>query len=284
MCSARTPRASVVSPGSVTSTCASVEPRDPAEPSHSPLGVVGDDDDTFGRGKVRLVRLALEQVRRREAGVDADAVHAEEQHVDVKGAKGRDRDGPDQRVGRRAHPAREDHREVGPAHAVEHVRDLDRVRDDRQVRNVEQVVGEAPGRRAGGEADRLAGLDESARGSGDRLLLVELAMRLRLESRLVRAQPTRSRGTAVNLVDEAGRREHVEVAPDGHVGDVEQLGQLANTDRAAASNFIDDQFLTLFGEHDRSGQYSTRSNKSQQRCTTRIVRDRLDMIPLDVPV
>ena len=88
----------------------------------------------------------------------------------------------------------------------------------------------------------------------------------------------------MNLVDEAGRREDVQIAPDGHVGDVEQLGQFANADRAATSYFIEDQFLALSGEHDRSGQYSTRSNKANSSSLDQFF-DVLDaMIPLGVPV
>jgi hypothetical protein len=61
-----------------------VESSDATQSAHPPLRVIGDDDDTFGRGEVRLVGLALEQVGRREAGIDGHAVHAHEEHVDVQ--------------------------------------------------------------------------------------------------------------------------------------------------------------------------------------------------------
>ena len=106
MCSARTPRASGREPGVRDEHVRLLEPAIRLRPSHAPLRVVGDDDDALGGGEVRLVGLALEQVRGREAGVDAHAVDAEEEHVDVEGAQRRDRDGSDQRVGRRAHASR----------------------------------------------------------------------------------------------------------------------------------------------------------------------------------
>ena len=69
-----------------------------------------------------------------------------------------------------------------------------------------EVVREPPGRRAGGQPDRLARLDEPRCRAGDRLLLLELAVRLRLEARLVRAQPAAERRAAVDLLDEARPR------------------------------------------------------------------------------
>jgi hypothetical protein len=55
----------------------------------------------------------------------------------------------------------------------------------------------------------------------------------------------------VHLVHQPGRREHVEVAADGHVGHVEQLGELAHAHGSAAANLLQDQELTLAGEHAR---------------------------------
>ena len=55
-----------------------------AQAADAPLRVVGDDDDPLRRGDERAVGLGLEQVRRREAGVGAHSVDAEEEHVEVQ--------------------------------------------------------------------------------------------------------------------------------------------------------------------------------------------------------
>ena len=111
------------------------------------------------------------------------------------------------------------------------------------------VMGEPPGRRSGRKRDSLTRLDERARQAGDRFLLLELAVRLGFETRLVCARRLPPRRSAVNLLDEARPRERVEVAPDGHLGDAELLGQLAHAHGAAAANLLDDHELSLSGEH-----------------------------------
>ncbi len=146
---------------------------------------------------------------------------------------------------------------------MQHVRDLDRVRHHGEVRNVEDVVGEAPGRRSGCEADGLAGLDETTCGAGDRLLLLELTVRLRLEARLVGAQSARAGRAAVHLVDETCSGEHVQVAPNRHVGHGQQLRQLADTHCPSTANLFENHDLALAGKHERTAQYSTGSNKAR---------------------
>ena len=199
-----------------------------------------------------------------------------------------DRDRPDERVRGRAHAAGEHDGQVGPRLAVEHVRDLDRVRDDGQVGHVREVVGEPPGRRAGGEADRLAGLDEPGGGAGDRLLLLQLAVRLRLEPGLLGAEAAAERGAAVHLLEQAGGGERVEVAADRHLGDGEQLGQLADAHGALAAELLDDQLLALGREHGSLGsviaQYSTRTAQVPSRATSQpmsshLASQRLDRMP-----
>src|SRR5207244_1612473 len=53
-----------------------VEARDPAQPPNAPLRMVGDDDDAVGGADQRLVRLRLEQFRRRQARVVAQPLAA----------------------------------------------------------------------------------------------------------------------------------------------------------------------------------------------------------------
>ena len=222
-----------------------------AQAAHAPLRVVGDDDDAGRAREERLIRLRLEEVGRREARVRAHAVHAHEEGVDVEGADGRERDRADERVRRRADTAGEHDGQIRPVVAVEHRRHLERVRQDRQVGDVLQVVREPPRRRAGRQRDRLAGLDERGRRLRDRLLLAQLPVRLRLEARLVGALARGGGGAAVDLLDQAGRGERVEVTADRHLRHVQELGELADADRAAAADLLDDEHLALAGEHER---------------------------------
>ena len=226
-----------------------LEPRDAAEAAHAPLRVVGDDHDALGRRQVRLIGLALEQVRGGEAGIDGHPVHPHEEDVDVQRAQRRDGERADERVRWRAHTSGQDHRQVRPPLGVQHVRDLQRVGDDGQAGDVEEVVCEQPGGGTRRQADRLPRLDQRARGACDRLLLLDLLVRLGLEAGLVGAHPARSRRTSVHLVHEPGGREHVEIAAHRHVGHAEQLRQLADARGARAEDFLEDQLLTLLGEH-----------------------------------
>ena len=191
-------------------------------------------------------------------------------------AERRNRDGTDERVGWSADTAGEDDRTVGPAVAMEDVRDLDRVRHDRQVEDVQKVVHETPVRRAGGERDRLARLDEGARLSRDRVLLLELAVRLRLEAGLLGAgQPARGR-TAVHLVEHAGVREHLEVAPDCHVRHRQELGQLADAHGAAPAHLVGDQLTALLGEQRGAlSWFLSRCHSRHDRTRCAAIRPRL---------
>jgi hypothetical protein len=138
------------------------------------------------------------------------------------------------------------------------------------------VVGEQPRGRACRQADRLARFHEGPRRARDRLLLLDLLVRLRLEAGLVRARPCRDGRPAVHLVDETGAREHVEIPPDGHVGHAEQLRQLADARGTGATDFLQDQLLTLLGEHlvpltisHRIEQGLTRTAVVARTCETR---------------
>ena len=267
-CSLIVARACAGKPGSETKTSTSSSPAMRLRPRTPHFDVVGDDDEPLRRGDERAVGLGLEQVRRRQAGVGGDAVHAEEEHVEVQRADRVDGDRPDERVRRRPHAAGQHDGQVGPRGAVEDVGDLDRVRHDGQVGDVGEVVGEPPGRRAGGEADRLARLDEPAGRARDRLLLAELPVRLRLEARLLGAEPAAQRRAAVHLLDEPGRGEHVDVAADRHLRDGEQAGELAHADAAFTADLVDDQLLALGGKHRFSAVVD--SHNTQRYRTARV--------------
>jgi hypothetical protein len=169
-----------------------------------------------------------------------------------------------------ASAAGQDDGAVRAVRGVEDVGDVDRVRDDGQVRDPDEVVREAPGRRAGGERDRLARLDELARGARNRLLLVQLPVRLLLEARLVGAREPPDRRAAVHLLEQARGGQDVEVPADRHVGDAQQLRQLAHAHRSAPTHLLDDQHLTLGGQHresDNTQQSSTRLGAAQNVVT-----------------
>ena len=88
-------------------------------PTTPHLRVVGDDDDPPGAGDQRPVGLGLDQVGGREPGPLVDAVHAQEERVDVQACAGRHGDRADQRVGRRPDAAGEDDGLVGAAAVVQ---------------------------------------------------------------------------------------------------------------------------------------------------------------------
>lgn len=58
--------------------------------------------------------------------------------------------------------------------------------------------------------------------------------------------------TAVDLGDEAGIVEDVEVASDRHVAAVEELGEVAHADRTATTHLSDDQFVSALRERSPS--------------------------------
>ena len=176
-------------------------------------------------------------------------MHAEEEDVEVQRANGADGDRPDERVRRGPHAAGQDDREIGPGRPVQDVGHLDRVRDDGQVGDVREMVGEPPGGRPGAQADRLSGLDEPAGCARDRFLLDQLPVGLRLEPGLFRAQAAPQRRAAVHLLDEPCRGQHVDIAADGHLRDGEEAGELAHADAALTADLVDDQLLALCGKH-----------------------------------
>ena len=198
-----------------------LEAGDPAQAADAPLRVVGDDDDPRRRGDERAVGLGLEQVRRREAGVGAHAVHAEEEHVEVQRADRRRA-----RSGRRARPTacarRPSARPSGRAARSRCSTFATWIEFVTTVRSgtCEQVVREAPGRRAGGEADRLAGLDERGAPRA-RSPPSPSSWRCDFASNPGSSalRPPRSVAPPCTFSSEPGRGERVEIAADRHLRD-----------------------------------------------------------------
>ena len=137
-----------------------------------------------------------------------------------------------------------------------------------------EVVREAPGRRAGREPDRLTRLDERAAaraiasfssswrcdfasnpGSSALSGPGAVAPPCTLSTRPAAASTSRSRRTVMSETSSSS---------------VNSLTRTA----AAAANFLENQHLTLFGEHDDIAQYSTRSQQEQPVEVERIA-DRL---------
>ncbi len=126
-----------------------------------------------------------------------DAVHTEEQPVDVKGAQGGHGDGPDQGVGRRPLTAGEHDGGTG-ALTVQQISDRNGVRHDREVRNVPQLPRDGVGRRTPRDGHARAGLHQRRRGARDGVLLGGLQRRLGCEPRFLRAVPPHRRRAAVD--------------------------------------------------------------------------------------
>ena len=148
-----------------------------------------------------------------------------------------------------AHAADQHDGLVGARLEVEDVGDRDRVRHDRQLGHAGEVVGEPPGRRAAREPDRLARLDELGRLARDRLLLEQLALGLGLEPGLLGAEAAEQRRAAVDLLQQPGRGQRVQVPADRHLRDREQPREVAHPHGSAPAQLVHDHSLALNREH-----------------------------------
>ena len=84
---------------------------------------------------------------------------------------------------------------------------------------------------------------------------------------LVGAALLERRRPAVDLLDETGGGEHVEVAPDRHVGHLQPSREVADPDRAALTNLRQDQVLALASQ-DARGAGRRRRAVSPWWCTS----------------
>jgi len=80
------------------------------------------------------------------------------------------------------------------------------------------------------------------------VLLGHVAQGLRLEAGLVGAAFISQRRTTVDLGDEAGLVEQIEIAAHGHVAHAEQRGELADAHGAPATHLGDDHLMALSSE------------------------------------
>ena len=226
-----------------------------AEADDSPLRVVGDDHDPAGGADEHPVGLGFGQVGRGQPGDRVDPVAAEEEQVEVERPDGQVGDRADQRVGGGAHAAGQDHRgKVGAAAAgravvLEEVRHPDGVRHDREPRDLAELTGQLERGRPGGQGDRGPRRDQRRGGPRNRFLLGALQHGLGLEPGLVAARHARQDRAAVHLLDQPGPGENLEIAADGHVGDAEPLGEVADPGTAGPPDVLQDQRLPVLGEH-----------------------------------
>ena len=218
------------------------------EAADAPLRVVGDDDEPRRGRDQRLVGLGLEQVRRREARrrsvIPCTPMNSR--------STWSDRERRSRRPGRRARPTACARPPVsttvrsGGRSRVQHVGDLERVGDDREVRRTSRCGARA----ARSSCRRRARSPGPARTRPaavlrDRLLL-GAAARCDLASNpgsSARAAASRVVAPPCTFSIRPGLGERVEVAADGHLRDAELLGQLADADRAAPAHFLDDDHL-----------------------------------------
>ncbi|GAB3858392.1 hypothetical protein GCM10029963_58020 [Micromonospora andamanensis] len=109
------------------------------------------------------------------------------------------------------------------------------------------MPGQFGGGGAGGERDRGPRPDQLRGTRRDGRLLGLLTHRLRLESRLVGGPG--DGGAAVHLGEQAAFVQQVQVAADGHVGDAELGGQLADAYAAGHADPVEDRRMALLREH-----------------------------------
>ena len=211
------------------------------------------------------VGLGLDEVGRGQPGPLVDAVHAEDQGVDVQRPQRRDRNGSGKGVRRGAHAAGEDHGQVVAAGVVQQLGDARGVGDDGQVGDVAQLAGPRVVVRARGDRDRGAGLIIAAAVARRSPTSPPGPSRLDLEAGLVRAPPPDRGGAAVDLADQALARP----APRCRGAPSCRRRRVISTSSRHGeppwrSDLVQDPLLPLMCEHDISPRL-VGGNRSQRR-------------------
>ena len=237
-----------------------VQRGDGGQPDDAPLAVVGHHEHAPRGRDEGPVGLGLDQVGGGQARPLVDAVHAEDQRVDVQRAQRGDGDRAGQGVRGGAHPAGEDHREVVAGRVVQQLGHAGGVGDDGQVGDVAQLVRDRVGGGAGRDGDRGARVDHRRGGAGDRGLLHRVHLGLDLEARLVRAPAADRGGAAVDLADQPLLGQRLDVTAHRHVGDAEDVDQLGDARPTVAVDLVQDPLLTLTCKH---GQLPRRRSRQQ---------------------
>ncbi len=177
------------------------------------------------------------------------AVHPHEDEIEVECRQCCRGKRADQCIAGRANATGENRGDRVVGQSVEDLGDRRRVGDHREVRDVEEMVGQLPGGGSGGEADGEAGLDQLGRRMGDRGLLVGLACLLGLEARFFGGEHRHTSGATVDLGEQTVGIEEVEIAAHGHVGDLEQIDQFAHAHRAVSADHVENDLVALLGQH-----------------------------------
>ena len=116
--------------------------------------MVGHDDDTSGARDEGSIGGGLDEVRRGQTRDRIDAVHTEDERVDMERAQRGVGHRTDQRVRRSAHPAGQDDCQIFTLGGVKQVGHPRRVRHHGQVGDVRELLGHGVRRGAGRDGDR----------------------------------------------------------------------------------------------------------------------------------
>ena len=159
--------------------------------------------------------------------------------------------GTDERVRWGADAAGQHDGAVGTLRLVQHLGDANRVGDDGEIGDVDDVVRQLPRRGAGSDADRATRPDRRGTRHRDGVLLAHVAQRLGFETGLVGRAFVAQRRAAVHLQQQPCLVEQVEIAAHGHVADGQKRCQFADANRAAATHLGDDDLVSLTCQHTR---------------------------------
>ena len=203
------------------------------------------------------------RVRRGEALLNRDAVRAPEALGEVVAGQGIERAGADDRLGAGLDVAPDDHR--AGATVGEGQGEGDGVGNEGgEAGTLGEVLDDGLRGGAGIEVDEVVRLDLRGGPGGKHVLLggVEGALLghggLDGDEGGGRERRVNAGGAAVDLHEQAGALEAIEVAADRGLGGVEEVGELRDGDSVILRNHLDHALATFLGEHvgsfDRPGR------------------------------
>ena len=224
-----------------------VERCDVDETPAAELAGVEDGDHLLGGIDHRLVEAGLLEVRCGDAVLDADRVHAEEELVAIEILERRLGEHAHGGVGDRAHLAAQGN-DAEAVVVVERDGDVEGVRDDCQVVEAFEVLGDLHRGGAGIEDDGLAVGDHLRGELGEQLLLAGVQVLLLADRHVVVvAGLVHVHGAALDAEQQLLLLEDGEVLADGYFRDVELLHQIGDVDLAVSLQLVEQETPAFLG-------------------------------------